>query len=157
MVVVVVVADVVVVMVIVVVAIVIVLVVVVVGLVVMLVPPSAWSVLMVEKRTATCLTDENLNIFPFPFSSNTCSCPPLVFIFTCCSCVVQLDSNILTENTYSDIYSYYGADEEVPEVEPFTGINTDNTYRFVRWLAPLLPLFFLVCVLLCILLFVFVA
>ncbi|CAM9902640.1 unnamed protein product [Ectocarpus sp. 4 AP-2014] len=39
-----------------------------------------------------------------------------------------LDSNILTENTYSDIYSYYGADEEVPEVEPFTGINTDNTY-----------------------------
>ncbi|CAN0194155.1 unnamed protein product, partial [Ectocarpus sp. 12 AP-2014] len=42
-----------------------------------------------------------------------------------------LDSNILTENTYSDIYSYYGADEEVPEVEPFTGINTDNTYRFL--------------------------
>ncbi|CBJ33360.1 Mannuronan C-5-epimerase [Ectocarpus siliculosus] len=43
-----------------------------------------------------------------------------------------LDSNILTENTYSDIYSYYGADEEVPEVEPFTGINTDNTYRFLN-------------------------
>ncbi|CAM9819661.1 unnamed protein product, partial [Ectocarpus fasciculatus] len=39
-----------------------------------------------------------------------------------------LDSNTLTENTYSDIYSYYGADEEVPEVEPFTGINTDNVY-----------------------------
>eukprot|EP00903_Cladosiphon_okamuranus_P009971 g9457.t1 len=38
------------------------------------------------------------------------------------------DSNILTENTNSDIYSYYGAAEEVPEVSPFTGINTNNVY-----------------------------
>lgn len=41
----------------------------------------------------------------------------------------QFDSNTLIENTYSDIYSYYGATEEVPEVSPFTGINVDNVYR----------------------------
>eukprot|EP00752_Nemacystus_decipiens_P005724 g5181.t1 len=38
------------------------------------------------------------------------------------------DSNIITENTYSDIYAYYGAAEEVPEVDPFTGINVNNVY-----------------------------
>lgn len=41
----------------------------------------------------------------------------------------QFDSNTLIENTYSDIYSYYGAAEEVAEVEPFTGINVNNVYR----------------------------
>ncbi|CAM9760220.1 unnamed protein product, partial [Scytosiphon promiscuus] len=43
------------------------------------------------------------------------------------------DSNTLTENSYSDIYSYYGADEEVAEVAPYTGINVNNVYRrFLR-------------------------
>lgn len=42
-----------------------------------------------------------------------------------------MDSNVYIENTYSDIYSYFGATEEVAEVAPFTGINTNNVYRCV--------------------------
>lgn len=42
--------------------------------------------------------------------------------------VLQFDSNIVTENTYSDIYVYYGATEEVPEVSPFTGVNVNNVF-----------------------------
>ncbi|CAN0531305.1 unnamed protein product, partial [Laminaria digitata] len=38
------------------------------------------------------------------------------------------DSNTLTANRYNDIYVYYGAIEEVPEVDPFTGINVDNVF-----------------------------
>ena len=41
----------------------------------------------------------------------------------------QLEENVLVANRYSDIYAYYGADEEVPEVEPFTGINVNNIFR----------------------------
>ena len=41
----------------------------------------------------------------------------------------QFDGNTLTENRYSDIYVYYGAKEEVPEVDPFTGINVNNVFR----------------------------
>ena len=41
----------------------------------------------------------------------------------------QLEENVLVANRYSDIYAYYGAEEEVPEVEPFTGINVNNIFR----------------------------
>ncbi|CAM9601879.1 unnamed protein product [Pylaiella littoralis] len=41
-----------------------------------------------------------------------------------------INDNIFFKNTYSDIYSYYGAVEEEPEVEPLTGINTNNVYSY---------------------------
>lgn len=41
-----------------------------------------------------------------------------------------LERNVLTANRYSDIYSYYGAEEEVAEVAPYTGINVNNKFRY---------------------------
>lgn len=60
--------------------------------------------------------------------------PTLTLFWPCClvSCGDQLERNLLTANRYSDIYAYYGAEEEVPEVYPYTGINVNNIFRYVE-------------------------